>query len=118
MISKQHHYTRKTLATSTARAAPLRIILLSLPFGGLSILLMLFMPLTGMISFVCITLCLFWLPFTAKRGNCPQCQQPKTIAFSGFGSKCKTCAADLVLREHLIHHIEPKKHRYGSGRSI
>jgi hypothetical protein len=116
-MRSNHHTTRKTLATSTAKAAPLRIILFTLPIWGISIILMLFMPLTGIISFVTIAVCLLWLPFTAKRGACPQCDLLKTFAFSGIGSACKGCGADLVLRNQHIHHIEPKKPRYGSGRA-
>ena len=118
MSPAQRQPTRKTLATSNTTPAPLRIMIFTLPLWGLSLLLMLFMPFTGMVSFVCMAVCLLWLPFTARHGLCPQCQHPKTIAFSGLGSACKGCGADLVLREHLIHHIEPKKRRYGSGRSI
>jgi len=79
---------------------------------------MFFMPFTGFISFILIAVCLCWLPFKAKRGACPHCKKLKTFPFSGFGSKCKGCEHELVLRESLIHQIETIAHsRYGSGRS-
>jgi len=79
---------------------------------------MLFMPFTGFISFILMALCLCWLPFKAKRGACPHCQTLKTFPFSGFGSACKGCDYELVLRGSEIHQIEKKNRaRYGSGRS-
>ncbi|MDQ6967974.1 MAG: hypothetical protein Q9M14_04750 [Mariprofundaceae bacterium] len=116
--SMQQAVPRQTLAISLASPAPFRIIILSLPLWGASLLLMLFMPLTGFISFILITICLCWLPFKAKRGPCPACQTPKTFPFSGFGSLCKSCNYELVLRGSEIHQIEKNNHtRYGSGRS-
>ena len=109
---------RTTIATSHASPAPFRIIMLSLPLWGASLLLTLVMPLTGFISFLLIALCLIYLPFKAKRGACPECQRLKTFPFSGFGSLCKGCNYELVLRGSEIHQIEKNNHpRYGSGRS-
>jgi len=109
---------QKTIATSPAKPAPFRVIFLSLPLWGFSLLLMLFMPLTGLVSFSVIAFCLLWLPFKARQGRCPQCQKIKTFPFSGFGSRCKGCGYELVLRGLDIHQLEPrKKARYGSGRS-
>jgi len=116
--STQQATSRQTIATTPASPAPFRIIMLSLPLWGASLLLTLFMPLTGFISFILIAICLCWLPFKAKRGACPECQSLKTFPFSGFGSLCKGCHYELVLRGSEIHQIEEKSHvRYGSGRS-
>jgi len=116
--STQQPTSRQTLATTPASPAPFRIIMLSLPLWGASLLLTLVMPLTGFISFILIALCLVYLPFKAKRGACPECQRLKTFPFSGFGSTCKGCHYELVLRGSEIHQIEEKSHvRYGSGRS-
>ncbi len=110
--------SRTTIATSPAQAAPIRIILLSLPLWGASMLLMLFMPFTGLMSFTVIALCLLWLPFTAKRGTCPHCDTWKTFPFSGFGSPCKVCHYELVLRGSEIHQLEHNTNpRYGAGRT-
>jgi len=116
--SIQQENQRQTLAISVASPAPFRIILLSLPLWGASLLLTLFMPFTGFISFILIAVCLCWPPFKAKRGACPHCQTLKTFPFSGFGSLCKGCDYELVLRGADIHQIDKKTHiRYGSGRS-
>jgi len=110
--------SQPTLATSTAKPAPFRIIFLSLPLWGLSLLLMFFMPLTGLISSILIGFCLFYLPFKAKQGECPHCHTLKTFPFSGFGSRCKGCEYELVLRGDKIHQIQPRTHpRKGSGRT-
>jgi len=110
--------SRQTLATSPATPAPFRIILLSLPLWGASLVLMLCMPFTGIFSFTLIALCLCWLPFKAKRGPCPHCQRLKTFPFSGFGNACKGCNYELVLRGSDIHQIEKNtRPRHGSGRS-
>jgi len=114
----QQPASRQTLAISPAAPAPFRIIMLSLPLWAASLLLMLFMPFTGFIGFIVIAVCLCWLPFKAKRGACPKCQTFKVFPFSGFGSTCKGCDYELVLRGSEIHQIEKKKSsRYGSGRS-
>ncbi|MBN4082422.1 hypothetical protein JYT13_01295 [Mariprofundus ferrooxydans] len=116
--SMQQTASRQTLATSPASPAPFRIIMLSLPLWGASLLLMLFMPLTGFIGFILIAIYLVYLPFKAKCGACPACQTLKIFPFSGFGSTCKGCHYELVLRGSDIHQIEKKDHvRYGSGRS-
>jgi len=118
MSNSMQQPERQTLATSPASPAPFRIIMLSLPLWGASLLLTIFMPLTGFISFILIAICLIYLPFKAKRGACPACQTLKTFPFSGFGSTCKGCNYELVLRGSEIHQIEEKSHvRYGSGRS-
>jgi len=118
MSNTMQQPSRQTLATSPAKPAPIRIILLSLPLWGASVALMLFMPLTGIISFIVIAVCLCWLPFKAKHGTCPACHTPKTFPFSGFGSLCKGCNYELVLRGSKIHQIaKNKRPRYGSGRS-
>jgi len=114
--TQQPQATRQILATSSTEKAPFRIILQTLPLWAASLLLMFFMPLTGFISFFIIAICLFFLPFTAKRGACPQCHHFKTLPFSGTGSRCKHCNADLVLRGNMIHHIEASRPRHGSGR--
>jgi len=109
--------SQPTLATSPAKPAPFRIIFLSLPLWGLSLMLMFFMPLTGLLGSLLIGVCLFWLPFKAKQGCCPNCQTLKTFPFSGFGGRCKGCEYELVLRGDLIHQIQPRIHsRQGSGR--
>jgi len=116
--STQQATSRQTIATTSASPAPFRIIMLSLPLWGASLLLTFVMPLTGFISFILIALCLVYLPFKAKRGACPECQRFKTFPFSGFGSLCKGCNYELVLRGSEIHQIEKNTHpRYGSGRS-
>ncbi|MDQ6954276.1 MAG: hypothetical protein Q9M20_02410 [Mariprofundaceae bacterium] len=116
--AKEMHKKRKTIATSSASPAPIRIALLSLPLWGASLVLILFMPLTGIFSFIFIACCMFWLPLKAKRGACPHCQTFKTFPFSGFGSACKHCGHELVLRGSLIHQIEEKSQsRHGSDRS-
>ncbi|MBL1353728.1 MAG: hypothetical protein COA61_010450 [Zetaproteobacteria bacterium] len=110
--------SQDTLAISPAKPAPFRIIALSLPLWGLSLLLSFFMPLTGIFSFIIIGICLFWLPFKAKQGHCPGCQRLKVFPFSGFGSRCKGCDYELVLRGDEIHQIEPRTSpRAGSGRT-
>jgi len=118
MSNTMQQPSRQTLATSPAKPAPLRIILLSLPLWAVSLGLMLFMPFTAFFSFILIAVCLCWLPFKAKRGACPECQTFKTFPFSGFGSACKGCAYELVLRGTEIHQLKKKTGmRYGSGRS-
>jgi len=118
MSQNPHQHSRQTLATTPAAAAPLRIILVSLPLWGASLVLTLFMPFTGIITFTLMAICLLWLPFTAKRGACPHCQHLKTFPFSGFGSACKSCGHELVLRQKNIHLLEPRTSpRHGSGRS-
>jgi len=109
---------RQTIATSPAAPAPFHIIILSLPLWGASLMLMLFMPFTGIISFIVIAICIIFLPFKAKRGTCPHCQTLKTFPFSGCGSLCKKCGHELVLRGSFIHQIEARTTpRYGSGRT-
>ncbi|MDQ6990250.1 MAG: hypothetical protein Q9M11_00775 [Mariprofundaceae bacterium] len=109
--------SQATIAILPAKPAPFRIIFLSLPLWGLSLGLSFFMPLTGIFSFVIIGICLFWLPFKAKQGCCPNCQRLKVFPFSGFGNRCKACGCELVLRGNYIHQIEPRKQaRHGSGR--
>ncbi|MDQ6980064.1 MAG: hypothetical protein Q9M46_01170 [Ghiorsea sp.] len=109
---------RKTLSTSPAKPAPLRILLYSLPVWGGSILFIFAMPLTGIVSSVFIAGCLLVLPFKAKQGECPSCGKHKLFPFSGLGGMCKGCGQELVLRGKAIHLLEPKASRAkpGSGR--
>ncbi len=112
-----HAPMRKTLATSPAKPAPLRVLLYSLPLWGGSILLIFAMPLTGIITSVVIAGCVFILPFKARRGACPKCGKLRLFPFSGFGGKCKGCGEDIVLRGNAIHLIEPRQgYVDGSGR--
>lgn len=99
---------RGTVATTTTRPAPLQILLYTLPVWGVSVALTLFMPMTGIITSIIIGCCLLILPFTARRGFCPNCQTPKTLPFSGFGNHCKGCGEELVLRDNELHQIEPR----------
>jgi len=110
---------RKTMQTSASKAAPLRIIFFTIPLWGSFVLLMLFMPMTGLIGAVLLGFCLLYLPFKARKGLCPKCQTLKTFPFSGFGSRCQGCGNELVLRGDTIHLIEPKSKvgRPGTGRS-
>ncbi|MDQ7001888.1 MAG: hypothetical protein Q9N02_04280 [Ghiorsea sp.] len=109
---------RKTLKITIATAAPLRILLFSLPLWGGSLLLIFMMPLTGIVSSFVIAGCVFILPFKAKKGECPACGKLKLFPFSGFGSQCKGCGEDIVLRGEDIHLLEPKSNTpiAGSGR--
>ncbi|MDX8382688.1 MAG: hypothetical protein R8M45_01325 [Ghiorsea sp.] len=111
-----HH--RETLAKSRSLAAPIRIVLHTLPWWGLSMLLLLFMPITGFISAIIMAICLFILPFKARYGHCPQCRHGKLFPFSGFGYACKGCGQELVLRGRDIHLLEAKKtaRKAGLGR--
>ena len=118
LISMICNMTRQTMKTSKSSPAPLRIICYSLPIWALSLMLMFVMPLTGFVTFVLVILCLFILPFKARYGACPDCNQGKLFPFSGFGSACRQCRQELVLRGHEIHLLEAKKarNRPGSGR--
>ncbi len=110
---------RQTIATSATTAAPLQILLYTLPLWGASLGMTLFMPITGIITSVVIAYCLLILPFKARRGPCPNCQAIKTLPFSGFGNRCRRCGEELVLRNGEFHLLEPgdKAPRPGSGRS-
>ena len=109
---------RKTLATSPAKPAPLRILLYSLPLWGGSILLVFAMPLTGIVSCILVAGCVLVLPFKAKQGACPACKCKRLFPFSGVGGLCKGCGEDIVLRGNDIHLLEPKDNTPspGSGR--
>lgn len=111
--------SRQTIQTGESQPAPLRIILYTLPLWAGSIVLMFVMPFTGLVTSLLAGLCLFILPFKARRGFCPQCGRAKMFPFSGFGSACKGCGQELVLRGDVIHLLEPKDKsvRAGSGRS-
>lgn len=114
-----HSTARKTVATASTSAAPLQILLYTLPVWGACIALTLFMPMTGIITSIIMAICLLVLPFTARRGRCPACQTLKTFPFSGFGNGCKGCGEELVLRGSEIHQLEPKKNpRPGTGRTL
>jgi len=112
------HMSRLTLQTAASSASPFKIMLYTLPLWAGSLVLMLFMPLTGFISSILIVFCLLILPFKSRAGACPQCLTVKTFPFSGFGHACKGCGQELVLRGKTIHLIEPrnKKTVAGSGR--
>jgi len=114
------HQSRKTLAKSIASAAPLRVLLYTLPLWGMSFLLLLFMPITGFITLVIVAICLFILPFTAKSAACPACTKLKLFPFSGFGSSCRGCGKELVLRGKAVHLLADKSGvpRAGSGRNV
>jgi len=109
---------RKTLQTSQAKSAMMKIVLLVLPIWGLTMLLSFFMPFTGIIGSVLAVISLFILPFKAKQGCCPNCDTHKIFPFSGFGNACKGCGQELVLRGNQIHLLEEKgkQTRSGSGR--
>ena len=109
---------RKTIKTTPAKAAPFRILLFSLPLWGGSILLIFMMPITGIVSSLVIAGCVFVLPFKARKGECPECGKLKLFPFSGFGSACKGCGQDIVLRGEDIHLLEPRSNTpvSGSGR--
>lgn len=94
--------------------------MLVLPIWASCVVLMLFMPITGVIGAVVVAWCVLVLPFKARRGACPKCQTRKTFLFSGFGGQCKGCGEELVLRGKLIHQLEPKARdaRPGLGRSL
>jgi len=111
--------TRKTLANSPSKAAPIRILLWTMPLWGLSVMLMFPMPFTGLISSFVIVFCVLVLPFKARFGLCPDCQTGKLFPFSGFGSNCRGCGQELVLRGQEVHLLEEKSNqaRAGSGRS-
>jgi len=111
--------SRLTLQTATSSAAPFKIVLYTLPLWVGSLFLMLFMPLTGFISSILIVFCLLVLPFKARFGACPQCLTVKMFPFSGFGSDCRGCKQELVLRGEVIHLLEEKSKvaKAGSGRS-
>ena len=106
---------RKTLATSSAKPAPLRILLYSLPLWAGSILLIFVMPLTGIVSSILIAGCVLILPFKAKQGACPACRRIRLFPFSGVGGPCKGCGEDIVLRGNEIHLLEPKGNTPTSG---
>ncbi len=111
--------SRQTIQVTASAAAPLQIVLYTLPLWATSLLLMFFMPLTGFITFVLIAVCLFILPFKARVGACPACATKKMFPFSGFGSACKGCGQELVLRGEKIHLLEEKSKQAitGSGRA-
>ena len=109
---------RKTLKTTSAKHAPLRVLLYSLPVWGGSILLIFMMPLTGIVSSFIIAGCILILPFKARKGECPECGKLKLFPFSGVGGVCKGCGQDIVLRGEDIHLLEPRSETpiAGSGR--
>ncbi len=111
---------RETLKISPAQAAPVQIIVYTLPLWGASLLLMFAMPITGIVSSLVIAGCVFVLPFKAKKGECPGCGRKRLFPFSGFGSACKGCGEDIVLRENEIHLLEPRSRAAvdGSGRGF
>jgi len=82
--------------------------------------LTLFMPMTGIITSSIMAICLFVLPFKARRGHCPTCETPKVLPFSGFGNICKGCGNEVVLRDQKFHLLEAKqkKRRSGTGRTF
>jgi len=99
---------RKTVATSETSAAPLQILLYTLPLWGASMALTLFMPMTGIITSIIMVVCLLVLPFKARRGLCPACERPKTLPFSGFGNSCRGCGEEIVLRGREFHLLETR----------
>jgi len=109
---------RETLKTSTSSKAPMRIVLVLLPIFILALLLCFFMLLTGIVSTILVAIALFTLPLKARKGQCPECGREKLFPFSGFGSACKGCGQDIVLRGENIHLLEPRSHTpvAGSGR--
>jgi len=112
------HPVRNTIATSKTSAAPIQIILFTLPIWGASMILTLFMPMTGIITSIIMAVCLLVLPFKARRGLCPACEKPKTLPFSGFGNRCKGCGKEIVLRGSEFHLLEARTNARidGSGR--
>ncbi len=110
--------SRQTIQISDSVPASLRIIFYTLPLWAGSLILMFVMPLTGLVTFVLIATCLFILPFKARQGKCPACSTSKTFPFSGYGSACKGCGQELVLRGEAIHLLEAKSKSVvaGSGR--
>ena len=110
---------RATLKIAESKAAPMRVILYTLPLWAGSALLTFVMPLTGTVTFIVIILCLLVLPFKARTGICPECGTSKMFPFSGFGSACKGCGNELVLRGEEIHLLEKKsgKAKVGTGRA-
>jgi len=111
---------RATIATSETRPAPWRVLFYSIPLWGIALLLLIAMPLTAVLSLLVLAVCLFILPFKARRGLCPHCQHPKLIPFSGLGGQCKGCGVDLVLRNKQLHYIEaapkPARPAYTAGK--
>lgn len=99
---------RKTLERSQASPAPLRIVVLTLPWLAAAMGIALFMPTTGIVSTLILAPALLILPFKARRGPCPACGTSKTFPFSGFGNNCKGCGEEIVLRGEEIHLLEPK----------
>jgi|UPI00039A77B0 uncharacterized protein (DUF983 family) len=104
---------RATIATSETKPAPWRLLCYTIPLWGAALLLLIAMPFTAVFSLLVLSVCICILPFKARRGLCPHCQHPKFIPFSGFGSQCKGCGVDLVLRDKQLHYIEaaPKQVR-------
>jgi len=109
---------RKTLQQVPSKPAPFRVLLLTLPAWGASLALTFVMPLTGVVGSVLIVVCVLVLPFKARQGACPSCGRRKLFPFSGFGSYCKGCGKELVLRGREIHLLEEKVSRGkpGTGR--
>jgi len=109
---------RQSLQSSASKPSPLRIVLYTLPVWIFFIVLMFAMPMTGLIGAIVVAFCLLVLPFKARRGACPECGKFKLFPFSGFGSVCKGCSNELVLRGKTIHLLEPRDRRdkAGSGR--
>ena len=109
---------RQTLKTSSSVKAPMRIVFFLLPLLLIGLLLCFFMPLTGMIISALLVVALFALPSKARKGECPECGREKLFPFSGFGSACKGCGQDIVLRGEEIHLLEPRSNTpvVGSGR--
>jgi hypothetical protein len=120
IVSTMSQPTRKTVATAATSAAPLQILLYTLPVWGACMALTLFMPMTGLITSIIMIICLLVLPFKARHGRCPNCGRPKVFPFSGFGNACKGCGEELVLRGNEIHQLEAKHkgHRPGTGRTF
>ncbi|PIQ32190.1 MAG: hypothetical protein CO186_05415 [Zetaproteobacteria bacterium CG_4_9_14_3_um_filter_49_83] len=103
-----HDTPRKTLAATITDAAPIQIIIITLPWWLGSMGLSLFMPLTGIVTFIVLGTCIAVLPFKARKACCPACGTLKILPFSGIGTNCKGCGHELVLRGREMHLLEAK----------